>query len=208
MRRWTGAAGGAAIGGRLVADNRLDTLVICGSLRKGSYNAALARTLPALAPTGLSLRSAPSFANFPIYNADIQTTSGFPADVNAWADAIRSADALIIVSPEYNWSIPGGLKNAIDWVSRMKDQPFKDKPVVLQSCASGILGGSRMQYHLRMSLTSIDAVIFGRPEVIVTFAAQKFDEKTLELKDQTAIDLVKQQLAGFEKFARRVSAKA
>ena len=176
--------------------------MICGSLRKGSYNAALARALPGLAPPGLALRPAPSFEKIPLYNFDIQNSTGFPAEVNAWADAIRSANALIIVSPEYNWSIPGALKNAIDWVSRMKDQPFKDKPVVLQSCAGGILGGSRMQYHLRMSLTSIDAVIFGRPEVIVTFAAQKFDEKTLELKDQTAIDLVKQQLAGFEKFAR------
>jgi len=186
-----------------VADNRLDTLVICGSLRKGSYNAALARALPGLAPAGLSLRPAPSFEKIPLYNFDIQHSTGFPAEVNAWADAIRGADALIIVSPEYNWSIPGALKNAIDWVSRMKEQPFKDKPVVLQSCAGGILGGSRMQYHLRMSLTSVDAIIFGRPEVIVTFAAQKFDEKTLELKDQTAIDLVKQQLAGFERFARR-----
>ena len=186
-----------------MADNQLDTLVICGSLRKGSYNAALTRALPGLAPPGLKLRSAPSFEKIPIYNFDIQNSTGFPAEVNTWADAIRSADAVIIVSPEYNWSIPGGLKNAIDWVSRMKDQPFKDKPVVLQSCAGGILGGSRMQYHLRMSLMSVDAVLFGRPEVIVTFAAQKFDEKTLELKDQTAIDLVKQQLAAFEKFARR-----
>jgi chromate reductase, NAD(P)H dehydrogenase (quinone) len=186
-----------------VADNQLDTLVICGSLRKGSYNAALTRALPGLAPPGLKLRSAPSFEKIPIYNFDIQNSTGFPAEVNTWADAIRSADAVIIVSPEYNWSIPGGLKNAIDWVSRMKDQPFKDKPVVLQSCAGGILGGSRMQYHLRMSLMSVDAVLFGRPEVIVTFAAQKFDEKTLELKDQAAIDLVKQQLAAFEKFARR-----
>ncbi|HZN28526.1 MAG TPA: NAD(P)H-dependent oxidoreductase [Xanthobacteraceae bacterium] len=186
-----------------MADNQLDTLVICGSLRKGSYNAALTRALPGLAPPGLKLRSAPSFEKIPIYNFDIQNSTGFPAEVNTWADAIRSADAVIIVSPEYNWSIPGGLKNAIDWVSRMKDQPFKDKPVVLQSCAGGILGGSRMQYHLRMSLTSVDAVLFGRPEVIVTFAAQKFDEKTLELKDQTAIDMVKQQLAAFETFARR-----
>ena len=186
-----------------MADNQLDTLVICGSLRKGSYNAALTRALPKLAPPGLKLRSAPSFEKIPIYNFDIQNSTGFPAEVNTWADAIRSADAVIIVSPEYNWSIPGGLKNAIDWVSRMKDQPFKDKPVVLQSCAGGILGGSRMQYHLRMSLTSVDTILFGRPEVIVTFAAQKFDEKTLELKDQTAIDLVKQQLAAFETFARR-----
>jgi chromate reductase len=190
-----------------VADKQLDVLVICGSLRKGSYNAALARTLPALAPTGLKLRPAPAFDKFPIYNHDIQDTSGFPAEVKAWADAIRSADGLIIVSPEYNWSIPGGLKNAIDWVSRMKDQPFKDKPVALQSAAGGILGGSRMQYHLRQSLTSVDVILFGRPEVLVTFAAQKFDEKTLELKDQTAIDLIRQQLAGFEKFIRRLGPK-
>jgi chromate reductase, NAD(P)H dehydrogenase (quinone) len=187
-----------------VADRQLDVLVICGSLRKGSYNAALARTLPALAPEGLTLHAAPPFDRFPIYNHDIQDATGFPAEVNAWADAIRRADGIIIVSPEYNWSIPGGLKNAIDWVSRMKEQPFKDKPVALQSAAGGILGGSRMQYHLRQSLISVDAILFGRPEVIVTFAAQKFDGKTLELKDQTAIDLIRQQLAAFEKFIRRV----
>jgi chromate reductase, NAD(P)H dehydrogenase (quinone) len=190
-----------------VADQKLDVLVICGSLRKGSYNAALARTLAALAPAGIALRDAPPFDKFPIYNHDIQDSTGFPPEVNAWADAIRKADGVIIVSPEYNWSIPGGLKNAIDWVSRMKDQPFKDKPVALQSAAGGILGGSRMQYHLRQSLTSIDAILFGRPEVIITFAAQKFDEKTLALKDQTAIDLIKQQLAAFEKFIHRVRAK-
>ena len=136
----------------------------------------------------------------------VRAADGSP-EVNAWADEIRKADAIIIVSPEYNWSIPGGLKNAIDWVSRMKDQPFKDKPVALQSAAGGILGGSRAQYHLRQCLTSIDAILFGRPEVIVTFAPQKFDEKTLELKDPTAIDLIKQQLAGFETFVRRVGGK-
>ena len=190
-----------------MADQQLDVLVICGSLRKGSYNAALARTLPGLAPAGMKLRSAPSFEKLPIYNFDLQQSGGFPAEANAWADAVRSADGVIVVSPEYNWSIPGGLKNAIDWVSRMKEQPFKDKPVALQSAAGGILGGSRMQYHLRQSLLSIDALLFGKPEVIITFAAQKFDEKTLELKDQTAIDLVKQQLAGFEKFIRRHSPK-
>jgi chromate reductase len=191
-----------------VPERSLDILVICGSLRKGSYNAALARMLPGLAPPGLALRSAPPFAHIPIYDADIQTAAGFPETAVAWADAIRSADGVIIVSPEYNWSIPGGLKNAIDWVSRMKDQPFKDKPVALQSAAGGILGGSRAQYHLRQSLTSIDAILFGRPEVIVTFAPQKFDEKTLELKDAAALDLIRQQLAGFEKLIRRLSTRA
>jgi chromate reductase, NAD(P)H dehydrogenase (quinone) len=185
----------------------LNVITICGSLRKGSFNAALARTLPSLAPAGLKLASAPSFGSFPLYNWDLQTASGFPADVTVFANAIRAADGLIIVSPEYNWSIPGPLKNAIDWLSRLQDQPFAGKPVALQSCATGLLGGARMQYHLRQSLTSIDALLFGRPEVIVTFAAQKFDEKTLELKDQPTKDMVKQQLSGFETFMRRISVK-
>jgi chromate reductase, NAD(P)H dehydrogenase (quinone) len=190
----------------IVAD-QVHVIVICGSLRKGSYNAALARTLPSLAPPGLSLKPAPAWDKMPIYNHDIQDGAGFPADATAWAGAIRAADGVIIVSPEYNWTIPGGLKNAIDWVSRMKDQPFKDKPVALQPCAGGVLGGSRMQYNMRQCLTSIDAFLFGRPEVLVTFAAKKFDEKTLALTDQPTIDIVKQQLAAFEAFVRRVSGK-
>jgi chromate reductase len=190
-----------------MADNTLNILVICGSLRKGSYNAALARTLPSLAPEGMSLKPAPAWDKMPIYNFDIQNSTGFPPEVTAWADAIRGADGVIIVSPEYNWSIPGGLKNAIDWVSRLKDVPFKDKPVAIQSCAGGPLGGARMQYHLRQSLTAIDAFMFGKPEILVSFAPKKFDEKTLALTDQPTMDIVKQQLAGFEKFVRRLNGK-
>jgi chromate reductase len=190
-----------------MADKQLDVLVICGSLRKGSYNAALARSLPALAPPGLVLRSAPSFAALPIYNFDEHHANGVHPIAVAIADAIRAADGVIIVSPEYNWSIPGGLKNAIDWISRLKEQPFIGKPVALQSAATGLLGGSRMQYHLRQSLTAIDALLFPKPEVIVTFAAKKFDEKTLELTDQPTKDMIKLQLDTFEKFARRLIAR-
>ena len=132
------------------------------------------------------------------------STAGFPAEATTFANAIRAADAIIIVSPEYNWSIPGPLKNAIDWVLRMKDQPFKDKPVAVQSAAGGLLGGARMQYHLRQSLISLDVQWYGRPEVIVNFAAKKFDEKTLEVTDQPTIDMVKAPLAAFDTFARRV----
>jgi len=184
----------------------LNILIICGSLRKGSFNAALARALPALAPAGLSIKPAPAWSDIPIYNHDIQD-AGWPAPVTAWADAIRSADGVIIVSPEYNWTIPGGLKNAIDWTSRMKNDPFKGKPVAIQSCAGGLLGGARMQYHLRQSLTSVEAVMLIRPEVFVTFAAKKFDEKTLELTDQATKDMVKLQLEAFEKFVRKHTGK-
>ena len=185
---------------------KYNVLVICGSLRKGSFNASVARALPGLAPPELALTPAPSFANFTLYNADDQTATGIPADVKAWCDAIRAADGVIVVSPEYNWSIPGGLKNAIDWASREKEVCFKDKPVALQSAAPGALGGGRMQYHLRMALTFSDALLFGRPEIFVGLAATKFDKDTLELKDQPTKDIIKLQLAAFAKFIQRMKA--
>lgn len=190
-----------------MAEGLLDILVICGSLRKGSFNAALARALPALAPPALKLRDAPSLDPIPNYNADVQD-AGNPPPVVALVDAIRAADGLIIVSPEYNWTIPGVLKNAIDWVSKVKDQPFFGKPVALQSAAGGLLGGARMQYHLRQALTSIEAQILIRPEVFVNFAAKKMDAKTLELTDQPTKDMARLQLEAFEKFIRRVGAKS
>lgn len=184
----------------------LNIVAVCGSLRKGSLNRMLMNSSIALAPAGMSITEAPAWSGIPIYNNDDQTATGFPAAVTAWCDAIRSADGVLIVSPEYNWSIPGGLKNAIDWASRLKDQPFNGKPVAVQSAAGGLLGGSRMQYHLRQSLVALDAHFFGRPEVLVTFAAQKFDEAG-KLKDQTAIDLVTQQLTGFEAYIRKLTGK-
>ena len=190
-----------------MSDNQLNVVVICGSLRQASYNASLARMLPALAPPGMAVKAAPGWDKMPVYNHDLHADGKFPAEVTAWGDSIRAADGVIIVSPEYNWTIPGGLKNAIDWVSRFKEVPFKEKPVALQSCAGGALGGARMQYHLRQCLTSIDALIFGKPEIFVSFSAKKFDEKTVELTDQPTIEIVKQQLAGFEKFIRRVNGR-
>src|SRR5437763_4763521 len=96
--------------------NNLNVLVICGSLRKGSYNAMVARSLPALAPAGMTLTASPAIGTMPLYNADVQNDSGFPAPVNTLVDAMRAADGILIVTPEYNYSVPGVLKNAIDWV--------------------------------------------------------------------------------------------
>ena len=184
----------------------LNIVSICGSLRKASFNAALQRALPPLAPASMKITPAPAWAAIPIYNFDDQG-AGWPAPVKAWADAIRKADGVIIVSPEYNWTIPGGLKNAIDWTSRMKDDPFKGKPVAIQSCAGGLLGGARMQYHLRQCLTSVELVMLIRPEVFVNFSAKKFAEGTLELTDQATKDMVKLQLEAFEKFVRQQTGK-
>jgi len=181
-----------------------NVVMICGSLRKASFNRALMNALPALAPAGLKLKEAPSFAGIPLYNEDIQKGPGFPADVVALSEAVRAADGVIIISPEYNWTIPGGLKNALDWVSRIDNQPFKGKPVLIQSATGGPLGGARMQYHLRMALTFLDAATFGTPEIFVGGAHMKFHKDTLELHDEPTRKIIGVQLEAFEKFIDRM----
>ena len=190
-----------------MADKNLNVLTLCGSLRKGSYNAMVQRALPALAPDNMMLKPAPSFADFPLYNADVQNTSGFPAPVNALADAIRAADGVIFISPEYNFSIPGGLKNAIDWVSRLQNQPFAGKPIALQSASPGPLGGARVQYDLRRAMVFLDAFTLNKPEVFIGNCASKFDEKTGELKDEATRNFIKQQLAAFAKYIEKLGGK-
>jgi chromate reductase len=185
----------------------LNVISICGSLRKGSFNAIVQRALPSLAPEGLAVRPALSFAEFPLYNADVQAASGFPAAVNALADAIRAADGVIIVTPEYNFSIPGGLKNAIDWVSRLQNQPFVGKPIALQSASPGPLGGARVQYDLRRAMVFLDAFVLNKPEIFIGSCASKLDEKTGEIKDEATRNFIKQQLAAFANFIVHLAAK-
>jgi chromate reductase, NAD(P)H dehydrogenase (quinone) len=153
------------------------------------------------------MRPAPSFAEFPLYNADVQDSTGFPAPVNILADAIRAADGVIIVSPEYNFSIPGGLKNAIDWVSRLPNQPFAGKPIALQSASPGPLGGARVQYDLRRAMVFLDAFTLNKPEIFIGNCTTKLDETTAEVKDDVTRNFIKQQLVAFAKFIARVSDK-
>lgn len=185
----------------------LNVISICGSLRKGSYNATVQRLLPSLAPDGMTITEAPSFADFPLYNADIQNSTGFPASVNALADAIRSADGVIFCTPEYNFTIPGGLKNAIDWLSRLQNQPFAGKPVALQSASPGPVGGARVQYDIRKAMAFLDAFVLNKPEIFIGNCMSKFDEKTGELKDEQTRGFLKQQLAAFAPFIGRVAPK-
>ena len=185
----------------------LSIISICGSLRKGSYNRIVMNTLPGLAPEGMQIKEAPPFSEFPLYNADIQNSTGFPAPVQTLADAIRAADGVIFVTPEYNFGIPGALKNAIDWVSRLQNQPFAGKPVALQSASPGPLGGARVQYDLRKAMMFLDAFTLNKPEIFIGNFASKFDEKTGELKDETTRGLLKQQLAAFATYIARVEAK-
>jgi len=181
----------------------MNIIAICGSLRKGSYNRMLMQALPGFAPAGMTIKAAPSFAEFPLYNADIQNSTGFPSAVRTLADAIRGADGVVFCTPEYNFSIPGGLKNAIDWVSRLPDQPFAGKPIAIQSASPGPLGGGRVQYDMRRTMVFLDALTLNKPEIFVGGCASKIDDKTGEVKDETTRGLLKQQLEAFAKFVAR-----
>ncbi len=120
---------------------KLQVVTLLGSLRKGSFNGMVARTLPKIAPASMEVNALPSIADIPLYDADVQQEEGFPATVEALAEQIRQADGVVIVTPEYNYSVPGGLKNAIDWLSRLPDQPLAGKPVLIQTSSMGVIGG-------------------------------------------------------------------
>ncbi len=181
------------------ADAPLRLVTLLGSLRRASFNASIARALPGLAPPGVTIEPLGSIGDFPLYDADVEA-QGFPAPVVAMAKAIGAADGVIVVTPEYNYSVPGGLKNAIDWVSRMRPNPFCDKPLALQSASTGMLGGARAQYHLRLTFVTLEARVFNKPEVLVANASQKFDPKTGELTDHPTRELIAKQLAAFAAF--------
>lgn len=186
----------------------LNVITICGSLRKGSYNALMANNLAGLAPSGMSVRASPPIGALPLYNYDLQTESGFPAPAAALAEAIRAADGIIIITPEYNYSVPGVLKNAIDWVSRFPNQPFSGKPVAIQSASPSALGGARAQYHLRQTLVFLDAFVFNRPEIMVMFVNKKVDEQQGIITDEPTRELIRQQLTGFAGLIAKIGRKA
>jgi chromate reductase, NAD(P)H dehydrogenase (quinone) len=190
-----------------MADRTLNVITICGSLRKGSYNRIVMNALPGLAPDGMQIKEAPPISEFPLYNADIQNSTGFPAAVNTLGDAIRAADGVIFNSPEYNFGIPAPLKNAIDWVSRLPNQPFAGKPVALQSASPGPVGGARVQYDLRRSMVFLDAPTLNKPEIFIGNCAQRIDDKTGKITDEATVGFIKQQLAAFAKFIVEHGAK-
>ena len=146
---------------------------ISGSLRAGSFNTAALRAAAELAPEGVAV-VAQSIAEIPLYNEDVKA-AGFPPAVIRLQEAIAAADAVLIATPEYNYSVPGVLKNAIDWVSRTTPQPFADKPVAIMGASPGALGTSRAQYDLRKMFVYLDAHLLNKPEIMIGGAASRFD---------------------------------
>jgi chromate reductase, NAD(P)H dehydrogenase (quinone) len=186
---------------KMAEDTLLRFAVLVGSLRKGSFNAAIARALPELAPEGVAIEPLPSVGEFPLYNYDVQD-KGFPPIVTAAAEAIRKADGVIVVTPEYNHSIPGVLKNAIDWISRLPNQPFAGKPIALETSSPSLFGGLRAQLHLRHMFVYLDGRVLNKPEVIIPQVNTKIDAATGELTDQATRGFLADQLKAFAAFVR------
>jgi chromate reductase len=174
-------------------DKPVSILGFAGSLRKGSYNKALLRAAMELLPTDAKLEIF-DLEDIPPFNQDLETQ--MPEKVKEFKTKIKAADAILIATPEYNYSVPGVLKNAIDWASRpYGDNSFEGKPVAIMSASVGMLGGARAQYHLRQTFVFLNMYPFNRPEVLVTFAQEKFDENG-RLKDEMSKKFIKELLEG------------
>lgn len=173
-------------------------LGISGSLRAGSLNTALLRTAQEVAPDGVAIEIA-NLADVPIYNEDVRQ-QGLPDGVVRLRQGIAAADALLIATPEYNYSIPGVLKNAIDWASRPPDQPFDGKPVALMGTSPGRLGTARAQYHLRQCFVFLNAPVLNKPELMVGDAGTVFDD-TGRMIDEANRGRVAKLLAALAAFA-------
>ncbi|KQU89695.1 NADPH-dependent FMN reductase [Variovorax sp. Root318D1] len=134
----------------------------------------------------------------PAFDADLLAPS-MPDDVASLVTRIRSADAVLIATPKYNFSVPGMLKNTLDWVSRAEDQPFRRKPVAILSAATGPLGGARVQYELRKILLFLDALVLTKPEIFIGRAFSKFDPQG-RCTDATTRDFVTAQMTAFQQW--------
>ena len=175
-------------------------VALVGSLRQGSLNRALLNEAIAHAPAGLEIQLL-EIGDVPLYNGDIQS-QGFPEMVSRLGDSLRQADGILLVTPEYNYSVSGVLKNTIDWLSRLPEQPFSDKPLAIMGASMGNLGTARAQYHLRQILVYLNAHVMNRPEIMVPAAHNKFDAQGKLTDDSTREHVVK-FLAAFQTFASR-----
>jgi chromate reductase len=181
-------------------DKEIKILGFAGSLRKGSYNRSLLRAAGELLPEGVTLETF-DLEGIPPFNQDLEKTP--PDRVREFKSRIKAADAVLIASPEYNYSVPGVLKNAIDCASRpYGDSAWPGKAVAVMSASTGMLGGSRAQYHLRQTFLFLGVTAVTKPEVFVTFAAQKFDENG-KLTDEPTRAVVKDLMKALVELARK-----
>jgi chromate reductase, NAD(P)H dehydrogenase (quinone) len=181
----------------------ISVLGICGSLRRGSFNRAALETAIEQRPAGMNVTIA-DIAQIPLYDEDVRA-QGFPPPVEMLRQQIKAADALLFACPEYNYSMSGVLKNAIDWASRPPDQPFAGKPVAIISAAAGMAGGARSQLHLRQSCVFLDMHPLNKPEVLIFQAQNKFDAAG-KLTDDVARGLIRDLMAALRRWTQQLAA--
>ncbi len=180
-------------------------LGFAGSLRKGSYNKALLRAAVELAPKDVMIEFF-DLEGIPPFNQDLERQP--PDVVKEFKTKIREADALLIATPEYNYSVPGVLKNAIDWASRpYGDNAFEDKPVAIMSASIGSLGGARAQYQLRQTLIALNMHPLNRPEVMLPFAEDNIDANG-KVTNEQARRLIRKLLEALVQWTQRLKAQS
>lgn len=176
-------------------------LGIAGSLRKGSYNRAALRVAQQETPEEAQLEIF-ELNDVPPFNQDLE--SDMPVAVKELKAKAKAADAILFVTPEYNYSVSGVLKNAIDWGSRpYGDNSWEGKPVAIMSASPGLLGGARAQYHLRQSFVFLNVHAINQPEVIIANAAQKFDEQG-NLTDEETRKRIRQLVEALVNWTKRL----
>jgi chromate reductase len=180
----------------------MHVVALIGSLRKASYDRMTFNAVRELLPEGMTVDEG-EIAAIPPYNDDVLEASGHPEPVRRLREQIRAADAVLFISPEYNYSIPGVLKNAIDWISRpVEDQPLRGKPVAIMGAAKRALGTGRMQYHLRQVFVFVEAIALVKPEVMINFEADKFVDG--KLVDEPTRRQIRAQLEALQRWVERL----
>jgi chromate reductase len=187
-----------------MSDSGISVLGICGSLRRASFNMAALRTAIALKPAGMNVTVA-DISQIPLYDEDVRA-QGFPPPVETLRRQIAASDALLFACPEYNYSMSGVLKNAIDWASRPPDQPFAGKPCAIIGAAAGKARSARAQYDLRRSCVFLDMHPLNKPEVLIGQAHTKFDAEG-NLLDEVAKNLIRDLMAALVGWTRQIGNK-
>jgi chromate reductase len=177
----------------------MNLLAITGALRKDSYNTQLLRAVKELAPPEMAIEIV-TLHGVPLYDGDEEDKHGVPASVKALQDKVREAEGVIISTPEYNFSVPGVLKNGLDWMSR-SGNPFKWKRVGVMGASEGPVGTARSQYHLRQNLVGLEAITMPKPEIFVALAPTKFAGG--KLTDETTKKIIVTWLNGFKEWVKR-----
>jgi chromate reductase len=180
--------------------NEITVIGFAGSLRKDSYNKSMLRAAIELAPKDMKLETF-DLDGIPPFNQDLETNP--PTKVKEFKAKIRASDAVLIATPEYNYSVPG-IKTELDWVSRpYTDNAFEGKPIALMSASIGMLGGARAQYHLRQTFVFLNAHPLNRPEVIVPYANERID-KNGRVTDETTRERIKESLGALVAWTKRL----